>query len=93
MTNTSNIKLNSDFMLHKNEESGDFFLINIKSGSLFQLNNTSYDFLALCDGEYSYKQILEKLSTMYSVEQCILDADFLSLLNEWQDKEIITPID
>lgn len=89
MENKSNPKLSSDYMLYKDDESGEFFLINITSGNLFQLNDTSYDFLSLCNGECSYNQIQEKLLTIYSVGKEELNADFSAILAEWEKQKII----
>lgn len=89
MENNSNPKLSSDYMLYKDDESGELFLINITSGNLFQLNDTSYDFLSPCNGECSYNQIQEKLLTIYSVGKEELNADFSAILVEWEKQKII----
>lgn len=89
MENNSNPKLSSDYMLYKDDESGELFLINITSGNLFQLNDTSYVFLSLCNGECSYNQIQEKLLTIYSVGKEELNADFSAILVEWEKQKII----
>lgn len=83
-------KLSADFMLYKGEgESEDFFLFNIISGDIFQLNTTSYDLLSLCDGKNSLEVIFTQLKIIYEVELQILRKDFAPLIAQWEDSKVL----
>lgn len=81
--------LNTDYMLYKNQDDGQFHLLNTVEGNGFELNESSYDFLQCCNGSTSVKEIFEHLSQLYNINQETLGKDFDPLIEEWLKMEII----
>jgi len=83
-------KLSAGFMLYKGDgEPQDFFLFNVESGEIFQLNETSYELLYLCDGKNSFEAIFSQLEDAYDVEQQKLKDDFIELIAQWEISKIL----
>lgn len=75
--------LSPDFLLHKNEEGNEYYLFNIVKGDAFQINEPSYDFLALCNGQRDLREIFYQLKETYSIDIDTLQNDFEKLIEQW----------
>lgn len=90
MNSLSKPVLSSNYMLYKEDgEIKEYYLFNVGEGNVFQLNSASYDFLELCNGKCTSKEIYEELSKMYSIDISVLKNDFSELYSNWIDSGII----
>ena len=85
------MKLSSDYMLHKDENTHPvFFLFNINSGTMFKINETTSDFLSMCDGTKSISDIILMLAKDYKIDYECVKNDFLPLVKKWVDLNILS---
>lgn len=83
--------LSEDYALfHGDFASGGYFLFNLASGKIFRLNKVSHAMLETFDGKQSVEEILQGLSARYNAEKERVQADFLSLLEQWVKQGILT---
>jgi len=73
---------------------GDFkskklFLFDIVEGSIFRLNEVSYDMLALFNGERSLQQVISTLASIYEVEISQLESDLNNMLERWVERRVL----
>ena len=66
-----------------------FQLFNIESGSIYKLNEVSYDMLSLFDGEKSVQGVFNELKKLYNVGHEELQNDLHRLVREWVEKQIL----
>jgi len=66
-----------------------FQLFNIESGTIFKLNEVSYDMLSLFDGGKCVQGVLDELKKLYNVDHEELQNDLYKLVREWVEKRIL----
>jgi len=66
-----------------------FFLFDISEGSIYRLNQVSYDMLSLFDGEKKLSEIFSSLIIDYDVEEAKLREDLNSMVENWINKSIL----
>ncbi|MBM7865393.1 PqqD family peptide modification chaperone [Heliobacterium gestii] len=83
-------KLADRFSLFKGDfQEARFYLFNIEDGSMFRLNEVSYDMLSLFDGVTTVDAILSRLKSEYRADAQTIDRDFLTLIDSCLDKGIL----
>jgi hypothetical protein len=83
-------ELAGNFSLFKGDfKEKRFQLFNIESGSIFKLNEVSYDMLSLFDGEKNLEGVFNELKKLYNVEDEQLRDDLYRLVDRWIEKEIL----
>lgn len=89
--NTSDlIMLSENYVLQSHSESGgNDFLFNIKSGEIYRLNTSSFDFLSLCDGTRGFDAIVDAFCRLYDVKRDLVLADFRPLVAKLTDLGIL----
>ncbi len=70
-------------------EEGKYLLFDNVSGSIFKLNELSYEILSLCDGSHAEEKILDKISGMFDAPAENIYNDFNSLINILLEKGYI----
>jgi len=82
--------LSNSYSLFKGEFNEEkYFLFNIEDGTIYRLNEVSYDMLLLFDGIRDINTVCEMFNSMYRGEQNTMIFDFKNLLQVWLDKEIL----
>jgi hypothetical protein len=82
--------LSDHFSLFKGDfKEKRFQLFNIESGTIFKLNEVSYDMLSLFDGEKSVQGVLNEMKKLYNVDYEELQNDLYRLVREWVEKQIL----
>ncbi len=82
--------LSSSYSLFKGEFNDiKYYLFNIEDGSIYRLNEVSYDMLALFDGKRDANKVFTLFNDMYQGEKDTMMIDFKNLLQTWLDKEIL----
>jgi len=82
--------LSEDYSLFKGDfKEKKFQLFNIKDGTIYKLNEVSYDMLSLFDGEKSVPGVLIRLKKMYNIKEEKLKEDLSKMIKEWIDKKIL----
>jgi hypothetical protein len=81
----------SDFISIRRE--GDKYLLfdNI-NGSIFKLNELSYEILSLCDGKNDEESILCAISGMFDVADKKISSDFNALIDRLLNEKYISVI-
>ncbi len=83
-------RISDRYNLYKGDFKGHrFFLFNVEDGSIFRLNETSYDMLSFFDGEKTVGQILRELKKIYEVNEDNLRQDLFRLIDKWKSKDIL----
>lgn len=82
--------LSNSFSLFKGEFNKEkYFLFNIEDGTIYRLNEVSYDILALFDSVRDIEAVLLRFINLYQGEHDRMKADFGKLLQSWIDKKIL----
>lgn len=82
--------LSEDYSLFKGDfKEKKFRLFNIKAGTIFNLNEVSYDMLSLFDGEKSVQGVFIQLKKLYNIEEKKLREDLGKMIKEWIDKKVL----
>lgn len=68
----------------------DFLLLNIRDGNYYSLNEVGGRIWALCDGKHTVGEIVETLASEYDATTEVLTGDALELLDELQNRKLIT---
>lgn len=84
------LTLSDEYCLYNNDlKVKKYYLFNIVEGSIFTLNEVSYDMLSLFDGKKTTEGIISDLQSIYDVDKNELEEDFNKLLAKWIDKKIL----
>lgn len=90
MDASSKPKLTDEFMLYKGDEGmKEFFLFNISSGEIYQLNETSYDMLSAFDGKRCVTDVIGVMAARYKVAYEKVSGDAEQLVTDWLAKRIL----
>lgn len=82
--------LSNSYSLFKGEFTDKkYYLFNIEDGSIYRLNEVSYDMLALFDGNRDINMVFELFNNIYQGERNTMMSDFKKLLQVWLDKELL----
>jgi len=82
--------LSTSYSLFKGEfNENKYFLFNIEDGTIYRLNEVSYDILSLFDGIRNVEKIIELFIALYQGEQDKMMADLKKLIDIWLDKKIL----
>ncbi len=83
--------LSEDWSLQKIELGQDvkYYLLNIRDGDIYRLNDTSYTFLILFDGNLTCDEIIKKLTEIYNVDKEKIKKDFEKMVSIWLEKGIL----
>lgn len=85
-------KIAEEYSLYRGDfKEPKYYLFNVKDGTIYRLNEVSYDILRLIDGINTQDQILSRLLSIYDGDANVVTADFENLLNFWVEKMIIIP--
>lgn len=83
-------KLSNNYSLFQGDfKESRYYLFNIEDGTIFRLNEVSYNMLSQFDGFKNTNEILSLLKDQYKVEGDKIEADFKALLNIWLQKNIL----
>ena len=83
-------KLSDSYSLFKGEfNENKYYLFNIEDGTIYRLNEVSYDILVLFDGTRDIETIEEIFINQYQGEHDRMKTDFGNLLKTWINKEIL----
>lgn len=83
-------ELAGDFSLFKGDfKEKRFQLFNITDGTIYKLNEVSYDMLSLFDGEKNVKEVVNELKKLYNVDDEELQNDLYRLVRKWIEKQIL----
>lgn len=83
-------KLSNSYSLFKGEfNENKFFLFNIEDGTIYRLNEVSYDILSLFDGVRDIDTVVDMLFSLYTGEHDQMQIDFENLLQIWLAKKIL----
>ena len=83
-------KLSQDWVLHKEDsEIKKFYLFNISDGTIVKLNEVSYDFLSLIDGETGLDIVIGETFKIFKVEKSQLLKDLSELIQKCRDHKIL----
>lgn len=83
-------KLSESYSLFKGEfNENKYFLFNIEDGTIYRLNEVSYDILSLFDGIRNVEKIIELFINLYQGEQNRMNADIKKLIDIWLSKKIL----
>ena len=83
-------KLSNSYSLFKGEfNENKFFLFNIEDGTIYRLNEVSYDILSLFDGARDITNILNTVFNRYKGEHDRMKIDFENLMQIWLAKKIL----
>ncbi|MGE5342309.1 MAG: PqqD family protein [Candidatus Omnitrophota bacterium] len=83
-------RLSDNYSLFKGDfKEKRFQLFNIADGTIYKLNEVSYDMLSLFDGERNIEEIFNRLITMYDIEPEQLKQDFYTMVNSWLGNQIL----
>ncbi len=83
-------ELSDDWNLHKEDlDIKKFYLFNISDGTIVKLNEVSYDFLSLINGEKSLDNIGDEIHKAYKVEKQQLEKDLNELIQECVKRKIL----
>ncbi|MCP5108201.1 MAG: PqqD family protein [bacterium] len=83
-------ELSTDFSLFKGDfKEKRFQLFNVTDGSIFRLNEVSYNMLSQFDGEKNVKEVAIKLKSIYNVDEEKLEEDFSRMIDEWVSKNVL----
>jgi len=82
--------LSDDWNLHKEDlDIKKFYLFNISDGTIVKLNEVSYDFLSLADGEKSLENIIDEIHQTYKVDKKQLEKDLELLIQKCEKHKIL----
>ncbi len=88
--NNDAYRLGSDFSLYKADlAEPKYFLFNIQSGTIFHLNQVSFDMLSLFDGKKNVRTIYNEMESLYNVSRSSLEEDFNPLIETWKAKCVL----
>lgn len=83
--------LAGDYSLYRADvgEGSQYFLFNLKDGTIYRLNEVSHSMLSLFDGKKCLAAVFDELKNLYDIDEAKLRTDFERMLNEWQAKGIL----
>ena len=70
-------------------DSVKYYLLNVKNGDVYKLNDTSYTFLSLFDGSLTCEEVVEQLIQIYDVDREELKKDFEEMISIWLKQKIL----
>lgn len=84
------LSLSDEYSLYKGDlKEKKYYLFNIVEGTIFTLNEVSYEMLTLFDGKKTIEDIISILQSTYDVDKKDLEEDFNRLLAKWTDRKIL----
>jgi len=82
--------LSDIYSLFKGEfNENKYYLFNIEDGTIYRLNEVSYDILSLFDGVRNLEKVIEVFINQYQGEPDRMRSDINRLLGTWLDKGIL----
>jgi hypothetical protein len=87
-------RLAGDYSLYRAEvgEGSQYFLFNIKDGTIYRLNEVSFTMLSLFDGNKGLTAVFDRLKNIYDTDETKLHNDLNRMLTEWRTRDILLPI-
>ncbi len=73
----------------KTRENGDFLIVKNNHQDIFYLNDTSRYIYELCDGKKNIDDIYQKMLLEYDVSEELLRDDLISIIRDFQWKNIL----
>lgn len=64
-------------------------LLNLKSGEMFSINDTAFEFLARVDGKRTIDQIVGELLDLFEVDRETLAADVMEIAEELKKEKLL----
>ena len=81
MLENVSLKLNQDIVLHSIEELNKYWLFNIKTGDIYDLNEISYHIIVLIQAGNSLEEILAELCNQYESSEAEIAKDLEEFIN------------
>lgn len=83
-------RLSDAYSLYKTDfKEKKYYLFNVSDGTIYQLNDVSYDMLSQFDGRQMVGNILKSLLNLYNVQVQEIESDLNEKINQWLDKKIL----
>lgn len=91
MTQTGKIyRLSDDYSLYKTDfKEKKYYLFNVSDGTIYKLNDVSYDMLSQFDGRQTVGNVLKSLLNLYNIQVQEIESDLNEKINQWLDKKIL----
>jgi len=91
MTQTDKIfQLSEAFSLYKSDfKEKKYYLFNVSDGTIYKLNEVSYDMLSQFDGVQTVGDVLQFLLNFYDVQVQEIESDLNEKINQWLNKKIL----
>lgn len=83
-------RLSDSFSLYKSDfKEKKYYLFNVADGTIYRLNEVSYDMLSRFDGHQTFAEVLSEINSIYESNMDEIEGDFNSMLQQWLDKKIL----
>lgn len=83
-------KLSDSYSLFNGEfKEKKYYLFNIEDGTIYRLNEVSYDILSLFDNVRDVETVLNMFVNLYQGESNKMKTGFEKIIQTWIDKEIL----
>jgi len=93
MKATDRFQLNTDYVLHGIEELNKYWLFNIKTGDIYNLNDVSMQILENLKEGSPLDYIVTELCRQYAAEAAIIIEDVTEILCKLLEKNIIKKVE
>jgi len=83
-------RLSDSFSLYKSDiKEKIYYLFNVSDGTIYRLNEVSYDMLSQFDGRQAVGDALQSLLNLYDVQVQEIESDLNEKISQWLDKKIL----
>jgi len=83
-------RLSDSFSLYKSDiKEKIYYLFNVSDGTIYRLNEVSYDMLSQFDGRQAVGDVLKSLLNLYDVQVQEIENDLNEKISQWLDKKIL----
>jgi len=83
-------RLSDSFSLYKSDiKEKIYYLFNVSDGTIYRLNEVSYDMLSQFDGRQTVGEVLHFLLNLYNVQAQEIERDLNEKIQQWLDKKIL----
>lgn len=83
-------RLSDSFSLYKSDiKEKIYYLFNVSDGTIYRLNEVSYDMLSQFDGRQAVGDVLQSLLNLYDVQVQEIESDLNKKISQWLDKKIL----
>jgi len=87
------ISLSEDYSLYSlDSKERKYWLFNVKDGSNFKLNETSYFILSKCNGQTTVRELKKELINRYQINEEIIIKDFEEFIVNSLKRQILKKV-